>query len=249
MSITKIVDGLERLGVKPGGTVLVHSSLKALGHVGGGAETVVMGLLSTLGPHGTLLMPALSYQTVTSASPVFDIRETPSCVGAISEHFRNQVGTLRSLHPTHSVCGHGPKAKDLLDGHALDVTPCGPNSSFARLRRVTGAQILFLGCGPTPNTSMHAVEEIVEPDYLFRAEPIAYETVDYSGTRDIKSYRQHAFDGVRQRYDRLVDLMSADSLTVGRVMAATCHLLAVEPMWDVALRKMETEPHYFVDTE
>ncbi|MBN1668234.1 MAG: AAC(3) family N-acetyltransferase, partial [Anaerolineales bacterium] len=59
------------LGVRPGGVLLVHSSLSSLGQVPGGAETVVRGLLATLGETGTLLMPALSYETVTSRNPVF----------------------------------------------------------------------------------------------------------------------------------------------------------------------------------
>ena len=57
------------LGVRPGGVLLVHSSLRALGFIPGGAEAVIQGLLEALGPQGTLLMPALSYEHVTPAEP------------------------------------------------------------------------------------------------------------------------------------------------------------------------------------
>ncbi|MFP6646122.1 MAG: AAC(3) family N-acetyltransferase, partial [Candidatus Latescibacterota bacterium] len=36
-----------------------------------------------------------------------------------------------------------------------------------RKLRDLGGQLLFLGCGLRPNTSMHGVEELVEPPYLF----------------------------------------------------------------------------------
>ena len=103
-------------------------------------------------------MPALSYATVGPQSPLFNVATTPSCVGALSEYFRMRPGAMRSVHPTHSVSGAGRLAKDLLGEHIRSTTPCGPYSPFARLPEV-GGQILFIGCGLNPNTSMHAVEE------------------------------------------------------------------------------------------
>ena len=63
MSNTKfdLANGWHDLGVRLGGVLLVHASLRSLGPLDGGAETVVLSLLEALGPHGTLLMPALSY--------------------------------------------------------------------------------------------------------------------------------------------------------------------------------------------
>ena len=46
---------LEALGLGPGGAAMVHCRMSALGHVVGGAETVVRALLDTLGPEGTLM--------------------------------------------------------------------------------------------------------------------------------------------------------------------------------------------------
>ena len=132
----RLASDLRALGVREGGVLLVHSSLSALGWVPGGPETVIQGLLTALGPEGTLLVPALSFATVTPEQPVFDVRTTPSCIGAIAEHFRTRPGSLRSVHPSHSVCGVGPRAHELLANHDVDRTPVGPNSPFRRLRAV-----------------------------------------------------------------------------------------------------------------
>ena len=114
MSISYLVQDLLALGVRPGGALLVHASLRALGPLPpGGAEDVIRGLLEALGPDGTLLMPALSYASVSPRSPVFDVLVTPSCVGALPEFFRTRPGTLRSVHPTHSVCALGRLAAEL----------------------------------------------------------------------------------------------------------------------------------------
>src|ERR671913_1917208 len=52
---SEIVRDLERLGLRPGSAAMVHCRLSALGHVVGGAETVVRALLDVLGPGGTLV--------------------------------------------------------------------------------------------------------------------------------------------------------------------------------------------------
>jgi aminoglycoside 3-N-acetyltransferase len=243
--IERIADDLLVIGVHPGGVLLVHSSLSALGHVSGGAETVIRGLLRALGDEGTLLMPALSYERVTFQHPVFDVRHTPSNVGTISEHFRTRPGTRRSIHPTHSVCGVGPLVDTLLGDHHLDNTPCGPHSPFHRLRHY-GGQILMLGCGLKPNTSMHAVEELVEPPYLF-GPPLSYQLTLADGSMQHKIYRTHGFAEWQQRYDRVADVLDQNDFKYGTVLAAGVFLLDATRFWDAVLNTLQKDPLHFVD--
>lgn len=233
------------LGVRPGGELLMHASLSSLGYVPGGAETVIQALLQALGSEGTLLLPGLSYEIV---EPLFDVRHTPVCVGAIPEHFRTREGTIRSLHPTHSVCAAGPRADELTRDHWQDASPVGAHSPFRRMRDV-GGQLLFLGCGTRPNTSMHGVEELVEPPYLF-GPPVTYTLIDGEGVAREKEYVTHGFSigGWGQRYDRLEHLLARGTEhRVGGVLAATAHLYACQPMWEIAERTMRANPFYFVE--
>ncbi|MBC7234935.1 MAG: AAC(3) family N-acetyltransferase [Chloroflexi bacterium] len=242
----RICAELLRVGLRRGGIVLVHSSLSSLGHVPGGPETVILGLLEALGPDGTLLMPALSYELVGPEQPVFDVLRTPSNVGAIPEHFRTRSGTLRSIHPTHSVCGVGRLAGGILAEHHLDDTPVGPHSPFRRVRDL-GGQILFLGCGLRPNTSMHGVEELAEVPYLF-GETYIYRIIDAQGREWSARHRHHNFAGWRQRYDRVADLLTAGAeIKAGRVLQATVHILQARPMWRRALEALRSDPFYFVE--
>src|SRR5512133_446993 len=196
MAQSRIAHDLLELGVRPGGVLLVHSSLRSLGlqaaaHTRKIPEAVILGMLEAVGPQGTLLMPALSYASVNAQHPFFDVRSTPSCVGALTEYFRTRPGTLRSLHPTHSVCGVGRNAANLLGRHQLDTTPAGDHSPFAQVPEV-GGQILFIGCGLRPNTSMHAVEEHVIPPYLF-GDPVDYTITQADGTQIPMRVARHNF--------------------------------------------------------
>jgi aminoglycoside 3-N-acetyltransferase len=60
------VRDLLALGVRPGGVLRVHSSLRALGPCAGGPAVVIEGLRMAPGPDGTLLMQALSYTAITA---------------------------------------------------------------------------------------------------------------------------------------------------------------------------------------
>lgn len=239
-----IIDQLRTLGVRPGGILFVHSSLRSLGPLEDGAETVIRSLLGAVGEEGALLLPGLSYRTVHAGHPVFDLQDTPVCVGALPEYFRKRPGTLRSIHPTHSVCGVGRHAAALLAEHHLDNTPCGPHSPYSKLREA-GGQILFIGCGMRPNTSMHGVEEWSEPPYLFDGE-VDYE-IRHAGAIRRMTVRSHNFAGYEQRYDRLAALLDDGELHTGKVLEATCHLVEAAPMWEKAHGCLVEDPFFFVD--
>ena len=236
---------LHTLGLQQDSVVIVHSSLKSFGHVEGGAQTVIDALLSYLAPNGTLLMPGLSYMHVHKSHPIFDIRNTPSCVGIIPETFRQMGGVLRSMHPTHSVCGMGNRAKELLNHHHKDHTPCGENSPFHLLPKVDG-YVLMLGCGLRPNTSFHAIEELVDPPYLYGGKQ-KYTLINEKGESTKKEYLTHGFAKTKQRYDRIAQVLDEPGMLFSKVCGAESFLLHAPAMWDAALTKYREDPLYFVD--
>lgn len=205
---TRLREDLLKAGVRPGACILVHSSLSKLGHIPGGADTVIDALIAAVGEHGTVCFPALSYLFTTESNPVFDVRTTPCNIGTIPETFRKRTGVVRSVHPTHSVCALGPEAEEIVKDHFKDTTPVGPNSPFRKIFEKNG-QVLFLGCTPRCNTSMHGVEELLDtrPPFLFQENPIVYSVTDYSGKTEKVTHTRHNFSGVGQRYERVAELL------------------------------------------
>jgi len=154
----------------PGGTnsvLIVHASFSSYSKAGLEANKFCNCLLSTMNG-STLLMPTMTWRTVTPEQPVFDEKQTPSHTGILSEVFRLNYSTNRSLHPTHSVAGAGPLSQILLGSHHKGTTPCASNSPYG-LMRDYDAYALFLGnagsigLGLEVCTAIHHCEEVMAP--------------------------------------------------------------------------------------
>ena len=240
----QMISDLRALGVREGDSLLVHTAFSKLGKNVDPAE-VIDALRTALGEKGTLVLPALSWANVTAANPVFDVNATPVCVGFLPEYFRRLPGVKRSVHPTHSCCAIGYKAGYYLESHALDITPVGPNSPFSKLAR-DGGKILFLGCTTTPNTSMHGIEELVVPDYLY-GDDIVYTITDNEGRTYTKKYHTHGFARTAQRYERAEELLSPGEISRGKVLQAECTLMYAPALWHKAAEALRRDPHCMVD--
>jgi aminoglycoside 3-N-acetyltransferase len=172
---------LAGFGPLPGDALMVHSSLKACGYFRGGAPTVVQALRRWVGDR-TLAMPTHTYCYPDNAGhvPVFDIRQTPSVVGAITDHFWRQPGVARSLHPTHSLACAGPAADELCRGHESCETPAGKGTPYARLvERDCG--VLMFGATLAGYTFFHTAENAAGAPYQYEAQPYALRVRDRDG--------------------------------------------------------------------
>lgn len=233
------------MGILPGDTILMHSSMKSIG-TSETPESFLRTLMDYLGREGTLLLPALSYATVTGENPRFDVRTTPSCIGLLPEVFRTMPGVLRSVHPTHSVCACGCIARAMVSGHSLDDTPVGPHSPFRKLIAV-GGKILLVGVRQTL-TFMHGMEEIAHVPYCLKTTPTRYTLTDENGLTFEKEMYPHDFSTIaHQRYARAEDLLSEPDLRRGKIGAADCLLYDAAALAQVAVEKMRSDPYFFVD--
>ncbi len=158
MQHADIVQGLRTLGIQPGIGLMVHSSLRSLGHVEGGADAVVAALMDVLTPEGTLVMPSFNHGAPFNAGGpgYFDPRETPTTNGAIPDHFWRMPGVYRSLDPTHPFAAWGKHARRYTEFHHRTLT-MGPESPLGLLLGDDG-YCLLLGVDYYSNTFHHAVE-------------------------------------------------------------------------------------------
>ena len=174
-TVDTVAHDLRALGVVNGSTLVVHSSLSALGYVAGGGHAVVLALREVLGPEGTLVVPSHSadlsdpgqwehppvpeawWDTIRASMPAFDPAVTPTNgMGAVAEVVRHLPDALRSAHPTDSFCAVGPNAVFVTGHHGL-ANGLDEASPLARLYDL-GADVLLLGVGHANDTSLHLAE-------------------------------------------------------------------------------------------
>ena len=166
VTLDQLTEEFQNLGLGKGSRLALHSSLKSIGFVLGGPETVVRALMQVVGPEGTILMPVFS-----RPAPRFLISETPSRTGLVTETFRRMPGVVRSPHPTHSVAVWGDRAREIADGHESErsQTPqasgLGVDSPFHRLAKM-GGLVVFVGCNSRSSSIVHVAEAIAQVPYL-----------------------------------------------------------------------------------
>lgn len=155
----QLKDQLESMGLKGDETILIHSSMKSIGEVDGGADSVLDAWMEYF-KDGLLLLPTHTWKTVNADNPVYNPQTTPSCVGLLTNMFMKRDGVIRSLHPTHSMAGYGKSAAEYLAGEEYNNTPCTPGGCYDRLKDA-GGKVLLVGVGHERNTYIHSVEEVL----------------------------------------------------------------------------------------
>lgn len=166
-----LIEAFSKAGLSRDDVVLVHSSLRKLGPVEGGADTVLDALLEVLGEGGTLALPTHTFRLLSEQQPVFHQTLTPTNVGVLTNVFRQRPGVIRGLHPTHSVAAVGPRAAELVEGQERNTTPCPEDSPYGRLRD-WGGKILIIGEGLNCCTFFHGCEQWAGMPWAVRKDPI-----------------------------------------------------------------------------
>jgi len=177
-------------GLREGMAVLVHCSMREIGRVDGGADTLRDTLLEILGEEqGTLVVPTQTRSTSNTSTafleatadldhegrelfrklmPGFDPRISPSeGMGALAESVRIHPRAYRSTHPATSFAAVGRHAEELCATHPLDCL-LGIRSPLGALCGLDG-RVLLLGVGFDKCTSFHLGEEAIfdlERSYL-----------------------------------------------------------------------------------
>ncbi|NGM70635.1 AAC(3) family N-acetyltransferase [Natronolimnobius sp. AArcel1] len=225
--------GLRALGLRSGDRVIVHSSLRSLGWVDGGAETVVDALCNVVGADGTVLMP--TFTSGNDGHP-FDRKTTPSETGRITEELRTREEAIRSAHPTHSVTALGASAELLTRDHEL-LNSLGPGSPMHRLLE-DGGSILLLGVDHTSNSSVHIAERLADLPYRDQTRTVTVADGDESRTVTTNAVHcSYGFDAVE------VIARRAGLLTDGLIGEAHVQLMSGHALLSELVDALEIVPN------
>ncbi len=246
-----LIQNLRGLGVRPDDTLLVHSSMKAVGAVEGGADTVLDAFSEYLS-EGLLILPTHTWSSINAAHPLYDPAVEPACVGILPNLFRQRPGVVRSLHPTHSLAARGWGAAAFVEGEELRETACPRNGCYGRLYD-RGAKILFLGCRLTSNTYLHGVEEWCGvPERITDTYEQLYIRLPWGGTMERPMRRHYHPRGVdiSGQYGKMEPAFLAKGIAhKGMVGDAVSTLCDARGMADLTASYLQKDPDLFAKEE
>lgn len=250
LTFNELVEEFRAIGLQTGDTLLVHSSYKSFGGVDGGPQTVIDALLSVLGEDGTLIMPTFNFDFCKGE--LWDVRTTPSHMGAITNMVREHPEAKRVFHPIYSFAVLG-KSADLLTEERYKSS-YGENSLFAKLRHLDG-KIMVVGLRYTDSmTFFHHVEEMEGVDYRYMKE-FTGEVTDEDGKTYEDTFTMLVRDiekGVITEVDPMGDLMEETGvITVQKIGGAKVCLMRANDVYVFTAREMRRDPRllYMVDDE
>jgi len=233
---------LRSLGLRESDWVMVHSSMKSIGWVEGGAPTVIQALLDTLGQEGMLFMPLF----VRAKQEIIDLATEPTYLGLIPETFRKWPGVARSVHPTHSVGILGPRAREIAEAHR-GRTFIGRGSPLDILAQNKG-WVLHIGTDFNTSSILHLAEVLADVPYVDLAYkgydvPLTARAVD--GSLVVSEPREVPGDSagfvlVQEEMKR------RGLLHTGKVGEADSVLARADQMLDVAVPMLREDPGQFL---
>lgn len=235
-----LVEQLKKIGLKTGDHVMVHSAMSKIGFLENGPKTFVDALFEVVGENGTICMPSSPVKTLQllhmQNAPVFDVKNTPSAMGAITEYFRQLPRTRRSLHPTEPVCANGFLADEFVKDHFGEISPYTKKSPWKKLMDAKG-KILYIGVTlDNAGTHLHTLEDAVDFCYpVYDDKVFDAVCIDENGIEKKMKTKVHNPEfSKRRKCDGLIPLFIANGvLTKHSLGKAECLFLEADKMFQV----------------
>ena len=241
-----LTEQLSGFGIAHDDSLLVHSSVGAVGDIVGGAATLCEALCDTV-PEGLLLAPVHTWATIEGTERTFDPLTEPSCTGILGEVLLKRNGSVRTLNATHSVAVCGRGAERFADGEQFSPTPCARTGCMGKLLDRNG-KILLIGVGLDKCTFLHGIEEWCSvPDRL--SEP----TVRYISTPSGVYFGMYrGYDSSVGDVSRFFPKLEAPLLELGvlreyRLGEARCLLAECAGLLSAVSRFLIARPELFSD--
>lgn len=243
-----IVKDLKKLGIRPGEKLAVHSSLKSLGWVYGGANTLIDALIEAVGTEGIIMMPSFtySYELRKDAVP-FNKNKTPAKTGHVSDTFWRRKNVKRSEHPTHSVAVFGKHAAKYVAGHNEYTPAFDKNSPLVRLAQNNG-YILLIGVGHTSNSTIHSAEFLADLPFLDLPNRKSYGKnylVERENGNVEKIPMNKKLTACSKGFDNIKKINGINEITKeGYVGNALCKLIKSKDMLDLIVPVLKVKPDF-----
>ncbi|MER2090179.1 MAG: AAC(3) family N-acetyltransferase [Sporosarcina sp.] len=241
-----VIEQLNTLGIKMGDHIIVHSSLKSMGWIAGGAQAVVEALMDTVAPSGTIVMSAQSadnsepsywmlppvpeawHEPIRQSIPAYDPHLSHlRGMGKIADCFHRHPETIRSSHPAHSFMAWGRNAADWMMEHPLNDS-FGTGSPLGKMLDAN-VKIILIGVGYDSCTALH-LSEYLAPGLTASPQGAA---IIQNGERIWATFEMADVDSdVFPELGMAFEEMNPGVALNGKLGQASCKVIPMKPLVD-----------------
>ena len=163
---SELFSQLEALRMPRDRVVLMHSSLRLIGQIEGGASALLDILIDYFTAEGGLFcVPTHTWANLWATDKEFtlDVCDVHTCLGAFSDLAVADGRGIRTENPTHSmvVFGQRDKAEAFAKGEIDTPSGTAPESCYGKIYEM-GGFVLLVGVSHARNTYLHAVDEMMK---------------------------------------------------------------------------------------
>lgn len=180
---------IKAMGILPTDTVVIHTSMKAIGDVENGPDGVLDAFCEYLSD-GLLVVPTHTWDNVTRDNPYYDVRTSVPNIGLIPRTAAFRAGGIRSMHPTHSVWAYGKRAEEFVRGEELSASPAPVGGCWDRMAD-WHAKLMLIGVTNTKNTFIHSIDERAALPDRICPKPFQVTATDWNGNTRTYDMKHH----------------------------------------------------------
>ena len=153
--------------------VLMHTSLRLIGEVEGGAKGLLDALIEYFTAEGGLLCIPTHTGRNSIKEYLLDLTTSESHLGAFPIFATEDGRGIRTENPSHSmvIFGHRERAEKFAEGELYVDSPTSPKSCYGKIYD-EGGKILLVGVNQSKNTYLHCVEEMLGVEHRMTVEKI-----------------------------------------------------------------------------
>lgn len=238
---------MEGFGIRRDAKVTMHTSLKAIGEIEGGADGLIDAFCEYL-CDGLFIVPTHTWANVNKDNPYYDVKTTVPCIGTLPTIAAFRKDAKRSLHPTHSLAVFGREAEAYIRGEERHDTPAPTCGALSRLYDEDG-KILLVGVGHEKNTYLHAVDERLNIPNRIHPETYTVTIVDENGKKmQSPPFHTHHTEGLDggcsdyyPNYKKAFEILGG--VTYGKLGNAVVYCCDARKITDIAAKIWERADH------
>ncbi len=239
-----LIRDLQNIGVKKNDLLHLKVSIRAIGKIEGGADTLLKAILETVGKNGTIVSDAfvpvfpLPLSKIDAKKISHD--KSPSYAGAFANAMIKHPDSVRSKHPIQKFSAIGANAKELCYNHTYDKG--GYNLLWDMIKQ--NAKNLTIGKNVIGVGTTHvAIEHL---GFKRRQIPVGRNYYNSNGKIELAKVNWNG--GCGEGFLKFIPLYRQKNGMINEAKIGNAHsyLTDMKATYEIEIEKLKQEPEFFL---